>query len=600
MKDENKSSETEPKTEHQAQPIEPEVVHYPEPSALNTDTEPEVPVNIDIHKLDEQTPVDIPPVGKFSRAKHWYLNHKKIAIPVTLMLVILILATVPFSRYALSGMVVKKDLVIIVKDSTTSTPVSGVVVSLDSQKVLTDANGKATLLKLKPGPKIISISKKYYKDQTLKAVLPVIKNVSISNLSLAATGRQVSVKITDYVDGKALGNVNISVAGSSSKTDKDGKATFVVPVGSSSQKVTLEFNGYNKRTADIKVSNKVVESNELTLTPEGKVYFFSKRTGKLDLLKSNLDGSNVTTVLPASGFEQEYTSSISQSPDWKYVALILKRSSEDVAPQLYILSTEDDKLIAVDSGKANFNFQGWSGQNLVYTATRTDAPDSQTGKNKLKSYSAQTGKITQLDQTNGITNAEGSAYETYSFHMVSGNNILYAKNWQIAGSSTQQNTLHSINADGQNHKLIASYEASSSKIPISYSQHSVNSVYIWQQEYNAKGNFYEFTIGNAAPKKIEIDSNDFYVGSQGYYPSPSGKLTLWTEMRDGKNAILIGDQNGSNPKSLGSFSEYLPFGWYSDRYIILSKSNNELYVMSAHQEVKPLKITDYQYTNYYY
>jgi hypothetical protein len=600
MQDENKSSEKEPKIEPQAHPIESEVVHYPEPSIPSTENESEVPESIDIQKLDEVAPSHNQPEGKFATVKHWYLNHKKIAIPATVILVLLILAAIPVSRYTISGLVVKKDLIIIIKDSTTSTPVSGAEVSLDSQKVLTDANGKATLLKLKPGPKIILISKKYYKDQTLKTVLPVIKNVSISNLSLAATGRQVSVRITDYVDGKTLGDVNISVAGTNSKTDKDGKATLVVPVGSVTQRATLEFAGYNKKTADIKVSDKVVELNELTLTPAGKIYFFSKRTGKLDLLKSNLDGDNVTTVLPASGFEQEYNSSISQSPDWKYVALILKRSSEDVAPQLYILSTEDDKLITIDSGKANFNFQGWSGHNLIYTAVRTDTPDSQAGKNKLKSYSAQTGKITQLDQTNGITNAEGSAYETYSFHMVSGNSILYAKNWQIVGSASQQNTLHSINADGQNHKLIASYEASSSKLPISYSQHSVNSVYIWQQEYNAPGSFYEFTIGNATPKKLEIDSNDFYVGTQGYYPSPSGKQTLWTEMRDGKNAILIGDQNGSNPKSLASFSEYLPFGWYSDKYIILSKSNNELYIMSAREQAKPLKITDYQYTNYYY
>lgn len=597
MQEEKHPLEQEPNSEPKI-PQPSEVVHYPETSPETVPSPSAMPEGLpepETNKDQAEHP------SRLAHLKAWYLSHKKISIPTSILVLCLILAAIPISRYTLSGLVVKKDLIVFVKDSMTDTPVSAAEVKVGSQKVLTDANGKATLLKLKPGSKIILISKKYYKDQTINSTLPVIKSDIKENISLAATGRQVSINVFDYVNGKALSGASIAVAGTSSKTDKEGKATVVVPVGSPTQKATLSLDGYNKKETDLKVGDKTVELNEVVLTPSGKVYFFSKRSGKLEVLKSNLDGGGVTTVLPATGFEQTFNSSISQSPDWKYIALILRRSADDATPQLYILSSEDDRLITVDSGKANFTLQGWAGENLIYTSSRTDLADWQVGKNKLKSYNAKSGKITQLDQTVGVNTPEETASEYYTFQMVSGATVLYAKNWTMNTTiKSHSNTLHSINADGQNHKQIASYETNNTQPPISYAQHSANSVYIWQQEYNSAGTFYEYILGSANPKKIEIDSNDFYVGTQGYYPSPSGKQMLWTEMRDGKNALLIGDQNGGNPTSIGNFAEYLPFGWYSDKYVILSKSNNELYIMSASAGAKPLKITDYQYTNYYY
>lgn len=596
MQEEEKRPEQDPAIEPPVSQVEADNIEYPEVSPVADKPQELTPTNVD----DDSQAFKDPP-DRFARLKTWYVNHKKISIPLSATVLCLILAVIPLSRYTLSGLVVKKDLIIIVKDSMTQTPVSAAEVKIGAQKTLTDANGKATLLKLKPGPKVILISKKYYKDQIINTTLPVIKSDIRSNVSLAATGRQVSVSVTDYVDGKVLRDASIAVAGTTSKTDKDGKATVVVPVGNAVQKATLTLEGYNKKEVELKIGDKIVEFNEATLTPSGKVYFFSTRSGKLEVLKSNLDGGDVAAVLPATGFEQTFNSSISQSPDWKYIALILRRSADDATPQLYMLSSQDDRLITVDTGQANFTLQGWAGNNLIYTSSRTDLADWQPGKNKLKSYNANTGKITQLDQTVGVSNAEETANEYYAFQMVSGNTVLYAKNWQMNSTlKPRNNTFNSINADGQNYKQISSYETNNTQAPISYAQRAANSVYIWQQENNASGTFYEYTLGSAGPKKIEIDSNDFYVGTQGYYPSPSGKQMLWTEMRDGKNVILIGDQNGSDPKTLGSFSEYLPFGWYSDKYVILSKSNNELYIMSANAGAKPLKITDYQYTNYYY
>jgi hypothetical protein len=65
-------------------------------------------------------------------------------------------------------------------------------------------------------------------------------------------------------------------------------------------------------------------------------------------------------------------------------------------------------------------------------------------------------------------------------------------------------------------------------------------------------------------------------------------------LRDGKNALFIGDTNAGNKKQIASLSEYSPYGWYSDSYVLVSKTSSQLYIMSpTNPNEPPLKITDY-------
>jgi hypothetical protein len=573
----------------------PEIVgpmsHRRQSMRAKADEGPELPV---------EDPKPIKNDGRWPRFKAWYADNKKISIPLTGLALLIILFGLPPSRYAIAGLVIKKDISLEIKDSVTNTPVTGADVAVGNQNAITDANGKAALKNLKTGHYSVSVSKKYYKDQKIDVLVPVVKATKPKNVSLAATGRAVRIKVVDYVDGKPLGNVNITIADTNGKTDKKGSVTMVVPVGATTQKATLALDGYNTKEADIKISNNSVQQNDVKLAATGRVYFFSKRTGKLDLMKANLDGSDSQVVLTATGNEQVQTSDISQSPDWKYVALLLRRSSADQTPQLYILKTDDDKLINVDNGKANFKLDGWSGDKLIYQVDRTDLPSWQTGQTKLKSYDADSGKITLLDQQQG-SDSTTAINEVYNNVVVSGNNVVYSKYWggsnyAVAG---KQNTVQMIDADGQNHRVVASYDAATTNLQVAL--HNPTSFYIATNVNNdyTNTNYFEFTTSSLNPKPVNIDTNDFYPSVFEYYQSPAGNKLLWSEPRDGKNTVLIGDQSGGNPVTIGSFSDYRPFGWFTDKYVILSKNSSELYIMAAKGST-PLKITDYQSTNYYY
>ena len=416
-----------------------------------------------------------------------------------------------------------------------------------------------------------------------------------------ATGRQVKVTVKNFVTQQALANVNIKVAGTTAKTGTTGVAVIVLPVGVPEQKATLSLPGYNNSDVTVKVSDSTIAENNFTLTPSGKIYFMSKRTGKLNLMKSNLDGTGAEVVVAGTGNEQNYNTTLLPSLDWKYVALVSKRSSTDSTPQLYVLSTSNDKLLSVDSGNADFTLKGWSGSNLIYYVTRGDVKSWQAGKDKLKSYDANTGKTVLLDQSSATGDSDASAYEYYAYVSIYGDSVVYAKNWtelyytdppSPSLLSGKQNTLSVERANGQGHKVVSSYSADDN---VQYVQHAPNALYIWQQTAKTD-KFYDYTVGLLAPKSISLTSDEFYKDYPAYYPSPSGKKTFWAENRDGKSTLFIGDSNGLNANAIASASKYSPYGWYTDQYLLVTKDDNELYIMSANGG-DAAKITDYQSTS---
>ena len=81
-----------------------------------------------------------------------------------------------------------------------------------------------------------------------------------------------------------------------------------------------------------------------------------------------------------------------------------------------------------------------------------------------------------------------------------------------------------------------------------------------------------------------------------YLVSPSGNSTFWSESRDGKNSLFIGDSVGGNAKQIASASDYQTYGWYSEDYLLASKNGSELYILASDgvkKDSEALKITDY-------
>ncbi len=536
--------------------------------------------------------------NKFKQLFDWCLSHKKYSVPAAVIILIAVLLGVPVTRYKLVGLVYKKNFIISAYDASTNTPVSGASVTSGSVQALTDGSGKASL-KLPVGPHTFAISKKYYADNTITTTVPILAEKTVPSIALTATGRQVKITVKNIITKKALSEVSIAVSDIKAKTDKDGSATIVLPASLSLEKATLSLSGYNDNPVQVKISNKEVLQNDFTMTPAGKVYFLSKRSGALNLMKANLDGSSPETVLAGTGYESLSATQVSQSADGKYVALITQRSNSDTKPQLYMIAASDDKPLAIDTGKADFSIIGWAGDNLVYTVTRNDINYWQSGQNKLKIYAADTGKTTLLDQSTAVGDSTSYAYELFSNVQILKNTITYTKVWGSYNSQATNlldnrvSTVNSIDPVGSSHKVLGSYPALDS---VQVRQNAPNSIDIWHQEYSSGANhYYEYTVGGSLKSIDTMSSDKFYDGSFGYYLSADMTRSLWAEPVDGKNRIMVGDSLGAGSTKVADVSDYSPIAWFGSDYVLVTKDNSELYVMSAAGS-DAFKITNFQPT----
>ncbi len=544
--------------------------------------------------------------GKFNlkrnwrRFRLWYASHKKWAIPATIILIIAVLAGVPYSRYNLAGLVLKHDVSLKVLDATAGTPVSGAVVSVGSASAETNGAGIALLPDIKAGHHRATISKKYYRSLTVDILSPILSQKKVPVADLTATGRQVKISVTNLISRKPLAGVSIALADTTAKTDSSGTAIVVLPVGDSQQSAKLSLGGYNDATVTVKVSNDTIQNNPFTLTPSGKVYFLSNLSGKLDVVKTNLDGSSRQTVLAGTGNEDNQNTVLLASRDWKYLALLSRRAGNYAS--LYLINTANDSLSAIDSGNADFSLSGWVDDNFIYTVTNNDVQYWQPGRQVIKSFNAGTKKLVTLDQTT----ASGSDNNTYISQQVGDvygydSQVYYIMNWTAGYNSTaqlagQQATLNSIKPDGTAKKAIRSFGLAAggqpSDIIVDDRVESPSTIALYFYD-GQKDNFYVYANGQVKADSSQT-SNSFYTTNYAtYLESPSGSQTFWSEPRDGKNTLFTGDQYGQNQKQIASLSDYSPYGWYTDNYLLVSKNSSELYIMPPGGSATPIKISDY-------
>ncbi len=423
----------------------------------------------------------------------------------------------------------------------------------------------------------------------------------VTQTELTATGRQVKISVANLINKKALSDVNISVAGITAKTDNLGQTTVVLPVGQPSQKATLSLDGYNDASVVVKVSDQTIAENNFSLTPVGKVYFLSKLSGKIDVVKTNLDGTDRQTVLAGTGKEDDHGTVLLASRDWKYLALLSRRAGS--TPTLYLIDTANDSLKTVDEGNVDISLVGWSDNNFVYVLTRNGVQPWQNHGQALKSYNTTSKQLLTLDQTNGQgTNDSDYAQETYGQVYEIGQTVIYEKQWNspyfnTATIANKTAGIYSIAASGTNAQTLKTFGYSDGKQTyISSVPYLASQIYYSVIEKDVQS-YLVYSSGKLSSKTGIADSfNNYYQNPITYLLSPSGNATFWAEERDGKNTLFIGDQNGSSGKQIATLSDYFTYGWYTDDYLLVSKNSSELYIMpkaGVTKDPDAIKITDY-------
>jgi hypothetical protein len=524
--------------------------------------------------------------------KFWY--KKWVSLPLILILVLSILLGVPNTRYWILGTFIKRDAVVQIVDKETNIPVSEATVTLAGQQVTTSPEGFATLFRLPVGSHHATASKKYYKDQTVALFVPVLQSEDpVTTAAMEATGRQVQIIVKNKITAMPLENVKISALDTESTTDKEGKTIMVVPANESEVTATLTNAGYNKTIVKIQVAP-TDKDNFFNLTPVGNIYFLSKHTGKINVMKSNLDGSAAKVALAATGKELNHDTVLLASPDWKY--LVLKAKRDSAKPKLYLINTANDQLTVLDEGDAEFTPVGWHDNYFSYYVTRSKVNIWQPRRQSLKSFNAQTGQLISLDDTKGGgVNERNAVYETFGAAYILDNQIVYTKLWQsgwgVDVNDNDQHMLLSTRLDGSGKHVIKSFPARFSYLDTRL--YKPQELYVL---YSHRGGdtHYEYENGNITENNDIKDK--YYNLYPSYLFSPYAHKTFWTEERDGKSVFFVGDNNGESANELGRLSEFEAYGWFGEDYLLMSKDNSEIYIVGNSkltEDNKPLKITDY-------
>lgn len=543
---------------------------------------------------EEKTEEQAEPKGPnvFQKFLKTYKARQKLAIPLTVLVVLVVLGAIPVTRYGVLGLVIKKDVSLNIVDTQTSVPVSGVNVTLRGQTGKTDGQGNVTLKGVKVGRAALKLTKKYYKDINATLTVSLSKPKTPGQFKIEATGRQVPVHVVNKITGQDVSGATIHAADTEAQTDKSGQATIVLPADQSTIDGTVSADKYNEQKVKITVNQQAVKDNTYSLTPAGKIYFLSKLSGKIDVVKTDLDGANRQTVIAGTGSEEEQGTLLLASRDWKYLALLAKRDNNPA--KLYLIDTSNDKMTEIDSGDAYFNLVGWDDHYLVYTVTRNNIQYWQANKSALKSFNADSQQLATIDQTN----AEGSSNSDYAAESIDGtyqigHSIIYIKRWTAYYDTTyhlanKRSGIYQANSSGSNKQLVKDFAADGSYISSTLSK--PDEIY-----YDVGDAKYEYKDGKISEAK-DVKDEDFNTLYPTYLLSPGGTTTFWTEPRDGKNTLFLGDTSGDGGKQVLTLSEYSPYGWCTDDYLLVSKNGSELYILSVNgpgEKGQVLKITDY-------
>lgn len=481
------------------------------------------------------------------------------------------LFVIPSSRYFLLGTFgVKVSTSIRVLDDKTNLPLKNVEVSIGDKKTKTDDRGQAKLEKIKIGKQEIFIRKLAFAEVKKTVTLGWGSN-PLGDQKLVPTGSQYVFVVKDFVSDKPVSSAEVTYGDSSAKFNEKGEATLTAIV-KDVDSIEATVTGKNYRSEKVQVSSASKDKIQVKLVPSKKHVFVSKRSGKFDLYKTDIDGKNQKVILAASGIEKEESLALTTSPSQPVVAFVSTRENtrnQDgyLLSNLTLVYLEDDEIVKVTQSE-RIQLVGWAGNRLVYVKITQGASEANPNRHKLMSYDIESRTEKELASTNyfnDVSMANSVIYYTPAVYQVNGKVGLYK-----------------INADGTNKKTLYDKEVWNI-FRTGYDKFSMSVGQDW----------YELNLLNDDVKKV--GGAPSVLKSRVYINNQNQKQSIWVDDRDGKTVLINYDIASKADKPLISESGIRnPIYWLDEDHLVyrVSTSNETAdYVMSLSGGVS-IKISD--------
>lgn len=474
------------------------------------------------------------------------------AVFAAALIVLVVACTIPNSRYLMLNIVgVRASTSMKILDDKTQQPLKNVEVSLSGKSSKTDVEGYVKLEKVKLGTQNMTIKKPAFAEVSRKVTIGWGSN-PLAEVQLTPVGSQYSFVLTDFLSGKPIAKAEAINGEASARSDEKGEAVLTVPEVDADE-LEIQIVTENYRTETVKVPTTKKEVQNISLVPSRKHAFVSKRSGKFDVYKIDVDGKNEEKVLAGTGVEREDTIALVSHPKKDTVAFLSTR--ESVRNQdgfllstltLIDLSNNEKKNIAQSE---RVQIIDWIGDKLVYVKIAQGESEASPQRHRLLSYDISSNSEKELASTNYFNDvlvAKGAVYYSPAVYKVNGSVGLYK-----------------INPDGTSKKTLYQKEVWN-LFRTTYEKISVS---VGQDWYELDLNNDGLTKSSGAPPQLR---------SRIYVDSPEAKRSLWTDERDGKGVILSYDPGSKEEKPLQTQSGIKnPIRWLDEDHAVYRVANGQ-------------------------
>lgn len=475
-------------------------------------------------------------------------NFRKVFI-FSFLGLILILASVPTTRYSsLNSFGVRAATTVRILDDSTSLPLKNVKVSVGGSSGVTDKDGIVKLEHLRLGPAILQIEKRAF-AKTSKNITVGWGSNPLGDLKIHATGNKYHFTVTDLLSAKPIAKAEAQSGESSAISNNLGEIELIVDKNEESEiQVSLSADTYRKE--DLTVSTDSTSVQKVKMVPSRKQVFISRRSGKYDVYKIDIDGKNETKLIAATGYERE-DMALAIHPTDDIFALVSTR--ENVRNKDgFLLSTLS--IVDINSGTVTslgnserYQILDWMGSRLVYVAITQGASASNPKRQRLLSYNykdASTKELASANYFNDITNANGTIY--------------------YAPSNTGDTVgLYRIYPDGTSKQTVLDKEVWN----------------IFRTDFDkltlsAAGEWFDYKLGDTKPSKIPSPGSTPH--SRFYATSPDGSKNIWVDQRDGKGVLLLYNSQEKTEKVIQTKAGLnVPIRWLNNNFLIYRSNNGQ-------------------------
>jgi hypothetical protein len=537
-------------------------------------------------QTDEEPVKPDKPKGRLRRAWSgwWHSPLKRRMTWAVLFIGIGAAFVVPTSRYViLNNTGVRASASIVVLDDSTQQPLKNVDVTLGEQKVTTDKEGRAAFYNLRLGPARLVVQRRAFAAKEQTVTIGWGSN-PLKSLSLSPVGTQYQFAITDYLSGQPIAKAEASVGESTAVSDEQGAVKLTLENIADEQTATVQISAAGYRTEKVTLDLNTDDTSKLQLVPAKSHVFISKRSGRYDVYKVDIDGKNEEKILSGSGIEKDDLVLV-QHPTKDYAVLVSTR--ENVRDKDgYLLSTltlidTKNKTPTKIAQSQRIQIVDWIGDRLVFVKMAPDAAADDPARHRLMSYDVQTGATKEIASANYFNDV-----------LVANGSIFFAPS---AAYSTSAVAFYKVNADGTNKQTALDQEVWN----------------VFRSDYDklvlAVGqDWYEYQI--STNKSTHLGGEPSNLTSRVYIDNQNHTKSLWVDQRDGKGVLLVYDVASKTDKVLyAQGGQTYPVQWLNDSAVffrINTSSETADYALSLNGS-EPKKIQDVTNTTgvdrwYYY